>query len=598
MTKIHLPLLAFTFVVMAVTGWSVDRNSAGHSAAAADRAAPPRERSSRPERRGRAVAGPTGEAAERLAAIRATRDPLERTRATITLANTLPVSEFAAWLGGSWFQQREGEDATLFKEILMERWLLEDPEAMLVWRLKNDPNEDLSVVALWVETNPQRVLDFFKLHPNDQAEVRALREIAGKNPGLALQRLQQMAAAGMSQRGDGNIASVLEEIAKQSPAALEAALDSLPAALKFKAEVYLIRQKMETGFSGEFGKLLDRADGFELFSEIVRNGESIDGKIFDDLANLPASWRAGISASPYGFVTKNSAERWVTADLEGFGFTEEQARKIRSEGIDNLKGEHPETAIKLMAEADLDIYDYRRYLREIFAAAKDNPEKTEALMALLTSDDDRQVARDAKLEEFSKPKTNVASIEKPADWLTAVAALDLKNNPASDYDNSASDYLSMVRTWDPSKLAELSRQFESLPDDKKWNIAHLFLDGRLRSGDPLESEALHYLVARSQTDPSQAAAPDPSADETNSSERPERVIPLATDYVAGIALENPDQAAEWIHSLPDGDAKLWATKNLQSIWSHYDPAAADQWFNSLPANMRSQVKGLVSKPKN
>lgn len=48
-------------------------------------------------------------------------------------------------------------------------------------------------------------------------------------------------------------------------------------------------------------------------------------------------------------------------------------------------------------------------------------------------------------------------------------------------------------------------------------------------------------------------------------------------------------------TLPDGDAKLWAQKNLATNWKQYDPQAADRWVNSLPPDQRDQVVALMNK---
>jgi hypothetical protein len=65
-----------------------------------------------------------------------------------------------------------------------------------------------------------------------------------------------------------------------------------------------------------------------------------------------------------------------------------------------------------------------------------------------------------------------------------------------------------------------------------------------------------------------------------------------------MAQDDPAAASDWIQSLPAGDPKLWAQKNLHSLWSQYDPAAADQWMKSLPAATQTQVKNLGKTPGN
>lgn len=594
MTRNQHLLLTFAFVAMGMVGWRVDGNSAGNAAAPMVRPGPPR-RSSPSEQRDRALPGPTGEFADRLAAIGAIRDPQERTRATLDLANHLPVAEFAAWLDGGWFRPGEGSDAILFKGTLLERWRGEDSAGMLAWCLKDSSREDDPLVATSIETRPQQFLDFYKLHPDDVAEMRVLSEIAAKNPGLALQRLQEMAAAGRSPEFLAFVDDVLLKIAEQSFAGLETALGSLPPPWQLAVEACLIGQKMRSGFSAEFAKLLDRPDGFELFRRIAETDSIEVGGILDELENLPSSWLAGIADSPDGIVIRTNPEKWVTADLEGAGFTAEQARSIRSAAIGCLEANQPETALKLMVDADLTADERLKYLEQIFTRLQGEPEKAESLVALLTSDEDRQIARESVVRE-----PEIAPIEKPSEWLDAVAALEADHSISSEY-------FAMLQRWDDDKIADLARRIEFLPDDNKSQIFKImiadFRDPFAEHKPLLEGEAIRYFTAHPPETPLLPKDPDQNyrwaprdIPLTKQEFVAEQTIELASRYVGDLASSDPTTASVWIQSLPAGDAKLWASKNLHTVWSQYDPQAADQWMDSLPPAVQSQVKSLGKKP--
>ena len=48
-------------------------------------------------------------------------------------------------------------------------------------------------------------------------------------------------------------------------------------------------------------------------------------------------------------------------------------------------------------------------------------------------------------------------------------------------------------------------------------------------------------------------------------------------------------ASQWVQSLPDGEARSWALKNVAFAWALYDPKEAGQWVDSLPAAARAEV---------
>ena len=578
MTRLQPLILALAVIAMAVVGWNLGGNSGEKPATGP---LPVNSRSSRPERVVRARPGPSGEAARRLEAIRATANPSERMRATIDLANSLSVADFAAWLGGAWFTPRGGMEAIVFKQILLERWRQEDPEGLLLWHRENASEAADSMFSAWAETEPQRLLDFFKKHPYNEAELGALSQIAEKHPELALRRLQEMIAAGMPSDELSRSEFVIEVLAKQAPAALEAILDALPVALKSDAEEILISRKMQDAFATELRKLQERPDGFQLLFGIYARNNELEGKLIDKLTDLPASWRDQIASRVDIFIRSDDATKWAAADLEGAGFTAEQTRDIRAVAVSRLLSSEPEAAFEILVVLDLPQDQKERMLRSLSQSLRDTPEKAEALLTRLGSEEERQIARKA-FQPTQNVEPEIKPIEQPAEWLATVGALAGGYTPAI--------YFDMVRDWEPGKIAALVTGFQSLPEEQKFHLARIIGSNDYFDDYPLRGMALAYIVAHPSEklfsdDPDPFAEPDPR-DGTS------QTIALATDYAVRLAKENPEQAGDWIQALPDGDAKFYAAKNLQSVWSLYDPAAAERWLKSLPAATREKVKEL------
>jgi len=66
-------------------------------------------------------------------------------------------------------------------------------------------------------------------------------------------------------------------------------------------------------------------------------------------------------------------------------------------------------------------------------------------------------------------------------------------------------------------------------------------------------------------------------------------LKLAAEHASDWARSDPTAASEWTRTLPPGEPKLWAMRNLAATWAGYDPAGARQWVNSLPSADRDAV---------
>jgi hypothetical protein len=577
-----LPILAFT--VAAVIGWLVAGNPARPEKPTPLDAAAPRD--VRPERRASKSRGPAGIAGQRLAAIRASRDPAARMRATVDLASTLSPAEFADWMDGGWFAVA-GVELTLFTKIIEERWINEDPEGFLVWAQKNRSSRARDMLASWARTDPRRVLEFYKNHPNDSAEMQDLNGVAKTDPALALQRFQELAASMDSSNLEYHIRNVLSVLAEKSPTQLEAALDSLPTKVRLLVETTLVGRRMKGSFDEEYLKLQQRPDGIKLMKEILNS--DIDSKdrntyrnaILADLANLPPSWIGAIAANSYGFVTNDNAEQWISADLENSGFTADQAKRIRTNALGNLYNK-PEVALRLLTDVEMEENNRENLLGNIFRNLGGDADKAEKLIAMLGSEEDREAARG-----FFKPKTEDVNpiLDNPADWLASLAELDLKNGGGTFRHNSA------VEEWDAAKVADLKRQFNGLPNETKGKVANNLLAQDYSNPSPIKADAIRYLLENPEPAPE-------GTDSTHPRNTPEgKNIQLASKYVGQLARTDPTAAGTWIASLPDGQPKLWAQKNLHSLWSQYDPAAAEEWFGTLPAATRESVGKLGNESR-
>ncbi|MEO5713258.1 MAG: hypothetical protein ABIT37_07195 [Luteolibacter sp.] len=567
------------FLATAALGWKLAGQPPPPAVSREEKATKSQKRPTRAVRR----SDPPTAAQQRMAGIRAITSPVERMRATIEMANTMPVSEIEAWLEGRWFDTGGGFDLSLFNKILKERWSREDPEGLVLWNMKNGGNAN-AILAEWAKNEPQRVIDFFKAHPNPQLQIDTLTALVKTNPSLALQGLQEMAATGsaLGNQTEYYIDSLLQELTKSSPAALEAVLDSLPPAMKLKAESALIGQKLSVSFNKEFQKLLDRPDGLKIFQNL-RGVKGLGDKLLENLATLPPAWRTSLASNFYNLIDDSNSKKWFSTDLAAAGFTPEEMKNIRSYALSRLGNRQPEEALKLMAGSSLGAEEKESVLGNIFGRLSDEPEKAAKLLALLTSPEDRQAAQ--KTIDSNGGNTRITQVEKPREWLEKVSSFTSRE---SIYLNP---YLSMIKGWDQEKITELTTQFRAMPDDKKQQIAQVIAQAQVGnrevSNPTLQGEAIRYLL----TNPVAPA----EGKETNRTENPVR---QTSQFAVGWAKSDPTAASAWVQTLPSGDAKLWAQKNLAANWNQYDPQATEQWLKTLSASERTEVQKFIKSGGN
>lgn len=561
------------FLAMAILGWKAAEPA--RDAMVASESTEPAATKVLKRHERKASHGPPEHVRERLRAIRTTGSSGEKLRATLDLANSLPVADLAEWMENRWFDVGEGFDATLFKKIAMQRWMEEDPEGHAVWCLKN--GNQSGILNQWAKDDPQRVIAFFQQHPNQNVELNVLQQIARNHPEIALARIKEMIGKGINtNQGTESyyIKMVMVEIARKDPAALQAAVASLPAKWQKIAESHFVSQRLKTDFANEIRSLWQMPDGLRLYREANGGG----ARLLDELANLPASWKAGIAESHYSFIDPNNAEKWLGADLLGNGFTAEQVKSIKSGALRYVAGRNPELAISQITSLNLDDSERRNLITSIFDNSMNwKPGKTESILAMLGSEEDRQFAKTQLEANRSSEESSPAKIEKPSDWLAKAATIDSNNG-------SSYQLFSLLDGWDKDKLAELSRDFRSLPDEQKAQVAEVIAENHYSSNkaDPsLRGDAIRYLI----THPPEETKPGRNS-----------TTYLASSHAVNWAKEDPTAASAWVQNLPAGDAKLTAQKNLAANWAQYDPDAAAQWVKSLPSNARGEVEKFMQNP--
>ena len=567
---------AFIFLATAFAGWKLEGDG---SAPAADKtvAAEITTKASSRATRTQRVYGPSARAKQQMRAVLEAGSTQDRMRATISLVNSLSLDDLARWMDERWFENRNGFELTLFNKLSKERWQKEDPEGYLAWTIRENTQSSQEVFSRWAEEDPQRLLDFFKETPDTQKELQALGQIAKNDPALALARFREIISNGGLDPNNAYMGQqFLRELAATSPATLEAAMDDLPDNLRAQAEGALIAERLKTDFDGELRKLLDRPDGWKLFEAGLNNGYSADlgDKILAQLDDLPASWKASLSRNYYRFISDTNAATWLALDFEGHGFTDQQANQVKSYAIQRLSSRDPAAALGALDGLELEDANRQNILQNIFARHAGDEAKTAELMAMLGSEADRETALKASESRGDDPFSGGNSAEKietPEQWIEKASAFDPKTG-------SSYQMTYLLREWTREQIAELGTQFQSMPEDNKRAVATVLTTDNDAIDPGLKADAIRYIIENPE--------PQEGQDEQQASRN---AASLTSQHAVKWGIKDPVAASEWTSTLPAGDARLWAQKNLARNWAGYDPAAAKQWVNSLPATDREAV---------
>ncbi len=558
------------FLSTALVGW----NLAAPRVETVVKEVPPTKHSERKGRPSR-ISAASGHARQRMAAIRAAGSPAARMRATVALANSLAPAEFAAWINGGWFNLRDGPEFMVFRDLMMARWKTEDSDGMAAFFLSRPySRENDEIISAWAKEDPQRMIAYFKSHPDELKEARLLAALAEANPALVLARVRELKLGGISPGSvdSFNATLMFRQLAGKIPLELEAALESLPDHLRSQAEGALSGERLKLSFETEIHALWNRPDGLNLFRQNLEANPGLAAKLFGELANLPPAWRESVASNTGYFLSGTNYNQWWAADLAGAGFSAAQIKSIRQRVVVAMITKEPEEAIRRIAGLGIDPGEKQYLIARAFEAMADSPDKAGQSLALLENDAEREIARKAMVH--SPDDVQGKPIVEPSDLLEKMGATG---------ESRMEEYVSELGKWDEGKRAGFITEFKALPDDKKRVIATAVVKGSeyFNGNTALTEEALRFVAGH----PGGVSGQLPGSYEA----------PLESNisrYAVRLMKKDPVAAGAFVESLPPGDAKLWARRNLIDNWKQYDPKAAAAWEKSLSEADRAALEKI------
>ncbi len=499
----------------------------------------------------------------------------ERIRASVSLAMSLPASEFAAWAEGDRFDFRAGPELSIFRMVLFERWLAEEPDSLIAFAVKNDHGQAFRGLEHLLKKDPERVLEYFRAHPNDGFELRKLSILADSEPGLVLARLAEMSERGMTAKGGEASEKLFKELASEHASLLEAALEGLSPVLRMKAETALCGVRLATDFQSEIRVLWERPDGWKIFSESLRANPALSAGFLGELSAMPVSWKNSLGDFPYYAVRGESAKKWLEMDLEETGFSKNDVDRIRVHAAQELTGTDPEFVMDMLGSLKLEQRQKTEFFQRAFMRLRNSPEEAERLIARIDSEDDRIAAREQL--DVLKLRIGQLGMREPADWINALGSGELT-------DSNAYRFASAAGGWDEKQVSEFQAGFRELATAEKQKIALAFASRADDTGgnEALVSDAISYLVTH-----------PPEQDRRGNVRNDPKM--MASQFALRLASKDLAAASEWIDTLPAGEASMWARRNVAKDMRQYDPAAVRNWIRTLPTAERDDLNGYLGK---
>ncbi|MBK1884440.1 hypothetical protein JIN85_18635 [Luteolibacter pohnpeiensis] len=531
-------------------------------------------RSARP----RLESGTPAEVRQKVKTVMAAGSQRDRMLAVMGLVESMDVEELAQWIKAGWFETAAGPEAVLFNKLAALKWARADPEGQLEWSLSNNI-VPTGAVRLWATRDPESLVEFLDKHPTNQ-ENAILTILAESDPELVLNRLIEKPSdtSVVSNFFTGSMYQLFANVARLDPELLDEYLNKLPKSNRGIGESISIQTKLNQSFSEEIARLQAQPDGWSRFYDAL----STPYLQTDFLREFPSclttfskEWMQKLAAQPSLYIRENNAQQWLEADLESLNFTREQVGDIQKSSLQILASDDPAAAIASLNRLHLSVAERAEMLTELTSyLAKDRNAMTR-LKAAIDSPDDLELvnqAIDEKPESWESKSSRWT--QQPESWLEAVA------------ENSGSNFsflLDNLKYWDSTHLAQLSSQFEALPEEEKLKVAEKFSDvWKYGNSDPaFLSTCTAYRLERGQD----ISPDDPEMQKISSD---------VSFQVKTWGQVDPIAASRWADDLPECQAKTTARKDLARIWMTYDPDAANQWINSLPSEARAEVRAALA----
>ena len=506
----------------------------------------------------------------KLRPLRAARTPEERLRAMTLLAGSIPVRELATWYEAGWIERRETLESLQFYHITKQRWLADDGAGMMDHYLKKDRARARDLALDWGQVAPAAAFAFGEALMDSEDRSILMGSVAAAaseiDPEIALKALARYNAPRSG--ASWSVDSIIGSIAKSAPDLLKREMASLPEKLGRYAKAALAREQLNTDLVAGVAALAEEKDGKEQFITAVRNSTELTERILAQPEKLPEGWLADLITADNFSIVRRDPKRWLELDLDAIGLPEDQVRKLRTYALRRLMYSHPQRLQEVLAATTVDPATRNQAIHSaVESMANVDRAKAAELIAQLTNPQERAFAQ-ARLDEV-RPREEMPGIGTPEE-IGKLAAF-----------KGGNDITNAMEGWGEDEIKRAAKAFEKLPPSEKDALAIKLGNSPMWSGRciPLCAAAYDHLLGNTSLQVHQGRTTQ------------ERAYAFASLY----GYQDPAAASRWVESLPAGEPRVWAAKNVAASWAEYYPEESRKWVEGL--DFRAEVQAAKMKER-
>jgi hypothetical protein len=518
--------------------------------------------SSRPPR----VSNVPAEVLERVRLLRLAADRSERLRQAVILATNLPLQEFPLWYQGNFLSFLDDGIESIFYQILTERWLEAEPLVAARWMLENGKGSSNRALSVWAARDQEAAIGFVAALP---AEKRAellpglIQAVGRTSVSEALLLLEQWRPPSLY------ATHLLRDLARQDRAAMVSHAQNLNG----EARTELLQAAAAAWIKDDLPWVVSlmQREGIEpgMFVHLISKSlDSAEGRIFIEQAGaLPEGWLESMQPDHLRQLVISNAADWLALTGPRPGISAEVLRTIQIEAASSPRwyNELRATGLKLVESGDWLPMEARLKIAETLSFLwKDAPEAARRWVDSL--DGELQAAAANGLAAMEKELESSSRASKSPDEV--VHALQ-SGTHVSFYGND----------WSAAQMAQAVQAANAILPATAVNLLS-------KGVDHLPKPLATAIIGRA------LAAPEDHAHDPSSITSRLRYDATWT-FAAAWAAEEPASAAAWVESLPAGEVRLWAAKNVALQWQQYSTAEVHAWAAKLPQAERDAISSLL-----
>ena len=480
--------------------------------------------------------------------IRSLKDRHERMQAVVRLAASLPVGDLKEWFEGNYLGFLDKDTADLFRLIAGERWMEVDPGGIARFMMDRKVSRSERYIEAWLKADPTAAKAYLDTREGEQrAElINDYTQIIGKTdvPG-ALEFISSL-----KELDRGSAYAALDDLAKVDRNAVMAYIEAWPAEQRSRARKSIAAAYLNTDFPWAIAQLQQEGETADSFTyTLLGTSPNFPAGVsrIARFASLPEGWADRIADRKALVLTSRCPADWLELRQAPSWLSPEAFQKFQLAAAAESNWDYerrPGDARRFVEQGDWLPAEVRAKLAaHLIRNWKDGEEQAEAWIATLDEDLRaettqafdllRQRSRGSQQEWLagSSPTLYLRSLLDPE------PAITVNDGPES---------------WDKSEIAEAIGSSNGLSQEECGKL--------LKGRNPLPPQLFAHLLQRS-----------------GDTLSPEQSINWHARVAADWGSEDPSAAAKWVESLPTGEARDWAAKNLVLRWSSYSPAAAKAW---------------------